>query len=226
MLALPAAVAFRNADDGILAVGRTIQATSDGGRTWRVVFRTSRGVADVSYDRTGRPRAILDDGENLGGPRWQPETTLDERFSPCTGTHADFTDAWVLCVGQGSAGSGEKSVYRLTRNGWKRLAWALLAPKLSSHGITAQGYAVGMAMAHDGFGIIWESRGPLLATRDGGSRWLGLPAVAVPEVDFGISGAALPRGIAFVLLARGNVHRRLLQTADYGRTWRVVHRWG
>jgi hypothetical protein len=52
-----------------------------------------------------------------------------------------------------------------------------------------------------------------------------LPKIGVPEVDFGISGAALPHGLGWVILARGNVHRRLLETRDAGRTWRVVHRW-
>jgi hypothetical protein len=41
---LPNAVAFRNAEDGLLGTNRTIEATSDGGRTWRVVFRTPSSV--------------------------------------------------------------------------------------------------------------------------------------------------------------------------------------
>ena len=223
---LPTAVAFRNAADGWLGTTRDIEVTRDGGRTWRVVFRTPRPVASLAFDPSGRPRAILDDGENLGGPRWQPARVLEAPFSPCSMSEARFSGDWALCIGQGSAGSGEKAVYRLTPNGWKRVAWALLGPTLTTRGITAQGYAVGIAMADDGFGIIWESRGPLLVTHDGGSRWLALPKIGVPEVDFGIAGAALPHGVAWVLLARGNVHRRLLETTDYGRTWRVVHHWG
>jgi hypothetical protein len=134
---------------------------------------------------------------------------------PCPPLNAALrSGSWFLCIGQGGAGRGEKAVYR----GSRRLAW-------TGHGITAQGYAVGIAMARDGFGIIWESRGPLLVTRDGGLRWLELPKVGVPEVDFGITGAALPHGRGWVVLARGNIHRRLLETADAGRTWHVVHRW-
>jgi hypothetical protein len=222
---MPTAVAFRNADGGLLGTTRDIEVTRDGGRTWRVVFRTPRPVAWIGYDASGRPRAILDDGENLGGPRWRPERALAPPFSPCSLSEARISGNWALCIGQGSAGSGEKAVWRLTPHGWKRLAWALLGPTLTIHGITAQGYAVGIAMAPDGFGVIWESRGPLLVTDNGGSRWLGLPKVGVPEVDFGVSGAAVRGGVAWVLLARGNVHRRLLETADRGRTWRVVHRW-
>jgi photosystem II stability/assembly factor-like uncharacterized protein len=63
-------------------------------------------------------------------------------------------------------------------------------------------------------------------TRDGGSHWTGLPKVARPEVDFGVSGAALPHGVAYVLLSKGAVKgRRLIGTSDAGHTWHVVHRW-
>jgi hypothetical protein len=217
MLALPVAVAFRNADDGILAAGRTIQVTSDGGLTWRVVFRTPRSIVDLSYDPNGRPRAVLSDGENLGGPRWRPEGPLREPFPPCEtfDNAAVFSDEWVLCIGQSSAGEGFKAAYRLVRSRWVRCG-----------SLTRLGYAYGMAMAHDGFGIVWEGRGTLYVTRDGCTHWSGLPQVSVPEVDFGVSGAVLRHGLAWVILARGNVHRRLLRSTDHGRTWRVVHRWG
>lgn len=217
MHALPAAIAFRNAGDGILAVGRTIQATGDGGRTWRVVFRTPRDVLDVSYDPSGRPRAILDDGENLGGPDWLPERPLGRLFPPCAtfDNGAVFSDDWVLCIGQMSAGEGFKAAYHLVGSTWARCG-----------SLTRLGYAYGLAMAHDGFGIVWEGRGTLYVTRDGCAHWSALPKVSVPEVDFGIDGAAVRHGIAWVILARGNVHRRLLRTTDRGRTWRVVHRWG
>jgi photosystem II stability/assembly factor-like uncharacterized protein len=81
-------------------------------------------------------------------------------------------------------------------------------------------------MARDGFGVIWESRGTLYVTRDGGAHWTGLPEVARPEEDFGQSGAALPHGIAYVLLSIGGSGvRRLIETTDAGRSWHVVHRW-
>src|SRR5205814_3730789 len=109
--------------------------------------------------------------------------------------------------------------------GWRRVAYTPFAPPGRSYGgIAAFGYPLGLAMAADGFGLIWESRGTLYVTRDGGSHWNGLPKVAEPEVDFGLSGAALRGGVGFVLLRRGGV--RLLETSDAGRTWHAVHRWG
>jgi photosystem II stability/assembly factor-like uncharacterized protein len=81
-------------------------------------------------------------------------------------------------------------------------------------------------MARDGFGLIWESRGTLYVTRDGGSHWTGLPKVARPEVDFGMSASALPHGVGFVVLAKGGTEtRRLVETTDAGRSWRVVYIW-
>jgi hypothetical protein len=138
------------------------------------------------------------------------------------------SDRWALCTTQGGAGSMGKSVYRLDAAGWKRVAYTPFAPPGHGYGgISIYGYPVGIAMAHDGFGVIWESRGTLYMTRDGGSRWTGLPEVARPEEDFGQSGAALPHGVAYVLLSVGGSGvRRLIGTTDAGRSWHVVHRWG
>ena len=112
-------------------------------------------------------------------------------------------------------------------HGWKRVAYT---PFPYGHGafggISTYGYPHGITMATDGFGLIWESRGTLYVTRDGGSHWTGLPKVAQPEVDFGISAYALRSGIGFVLLAKGGTaNRRLLETTDAGRSWRTLHIW-
>jgi len=41
-----------------------------------------------------------------------------------------------------------------------------------------------------------------------------------------MSGVALRNGIGFVVLATGGTEkRRLLETTDAGRYWRVVHVW-
>jgi photosystem II stability/assembly factor-like uncharacterized protein len=210
---LPTAVAFRNASDGVLGTTRDIEVTRDGGRTWRVVFRTPRPVSWIGYDPSGRPRAILDDGENLGGPRWRPELQLAQEFSPCVRSRTVFSGSWVLCIGQGSAGTGGKWAYRTTDRGWRRCGALPIA-----------GYALGIAMAPDGFGLVWESRGTVYVTRDRCAHWIGQGSVAVPEVDFGVSGAAVTGGVGWMLLTR-NGAVRLLQTTDHGRTWRSMHRW-
>jgi photosystem II stability/assembly factor-like uncharacterized protein len=130
-------------------------------------------------------------------------------------------------VTQAGAGNQGKSVYRLFAKGWKRVAYTPFSPWGRGYGgISGYGYPVGIAMAQDGFGVIWESRGTLYVTRDGGAHWTALPKVARPEQDFGQSGAALPHGVAYVLLSLGGTGvRRLIETTDAGRSWHVVHRW-
>lgn len=197
---LPAAIAFRDPSRGALttANGR-VEVTTDGGRTWR--FAAGRG----------------------------PAATRARRESPCRGQLFEgFTSGpWALCVGEGGAGAMGKAVYRRTKDGWRLLARTPFPPPGPPRGgLSITGYPVGISMAPDGFGVIWESRGTLYVTRDGGAHWLGLPRLAAPDVDFGVSGSALPHGVAFVLLLRGGLHERLLETTDAGRTWRVVHRWG
>ena len=246
----PNAIAFRDSSHGLAGTGwiscgypqatcrpaGTISRTFDGGRTWRVVLRTPRPVAWVGVVE-GISWARFDDGENLrstdGGRTWRPAIQLAPPYSPCPQALAQLSDVfvtaggreWALCAGQGGAGSMGKAVYRLTPRGWRRVAWTQFGPPGRGYGgISIYGYPLGIAMADDGFGLIWESRGTLYVTRDGARLWQGLPKIARPEVDFGVFGAALPDGVGFVLLMRGDA-RRLLETHDYGRTWHVVHRW-
>src|SRR5207237_10147402 len=83
---------------------------------------------------------------------------------------------WALCAGQGSAGSMGKAVYRLGPRGWRRVAYTPFGTRAGARGgISAYGYPLGLAMSADGFGLIWEARGTLYVTRDGGSSRPGRP---------------------------------------------------
>jgi hypothetical protein len=247
---VPNAIAFSDLRHGIAGTGwlgcfnsafgcrmqGTISITSDGGRTWTVVLRTRLPVVEVRV----RPelRAVLFDGANVassdGGRHWHAAAPLPHEVPPCpfaASWHVDVTpgnDRWALCSGVPGVGSVDKAVYRLVVGGgpsrWQRVAWTVRGR--AHGGIAGYGYPQGIAMADDGFGVIWESRGTLYATRDDGSHWTGLPRVVRPETDFGLSAVALQGGQALVLVARGGTaERRLLATRDAGRTWRVVHRW-
>jgi hypothetical protein len=246
---VPNAIAFRDPAHGVLAGGwtscavgggafgcrpqGTIQLTSDGGRIWRVVFRTAEPVVSVTYQSPREIRAVLEDGANRasddGGLHWHPAyTAIGPVAGPCAPTYwASYVSGdWALCTGQGGAGSMGKAVYRLGPHGWRRVAYTPFSAHGGYGGISVYGYPMGIAMAPDGFGVIWESRGTLYVTRNGGSLWTGLEHVARPEVDFGVSAAALPHGVGYVVLAHGgSMRRRLLRTDDGGRTWRVVRRW-
>jgi len=244
---VPNAIAFRDPQQGVLGGGwtscansafgcrlqGTIELTGDGGKTWRVVLRTPEPVVWVGYSDDGAVEARLWDGANRvsrDGRNWRPALASPRApASPCPPALwvTQISGSWALCTGQGSAGSMGKAVYRLGPSGWRRVAYTPLGPPgRPSGGIGAYGYPLGIAMARDGFGLIWESRGTLYVTRDGGAHWRGLDRVAVPETDFGQSAAALPHGIGFALLSKGGgMQRRLLQTRDGGRSWASVHEW-
>ncbi len=86
---------------------------------------------------------------------------------------------------------------------WRRLAQVGFAPRQRrfAGGLHLYGYPQGIAFARDGTGVLWESRGTLFLTRDGGRHWTAYPQVARPEDDVGLSAAAVA-GHAFALLVR------------------------
>ena len=247
----PNAVAFRDRLHGVLGTGwqgceyshsrcrveGTISLTSDGGKTWRVVRQTPRPVVAAAYLARGRYYVQLDDGATLvgSGDRWRPVAPVwHNHQSVCpqgsyVGITANPFSGWAICSGQPGAGNQSKSVYRLTGRGWKRVAYTDMTSPKGHGGISSYGYPVGIAggeRAH-GFGIIWESRGTLYVTRDGGRDWHALPKVSRPEEDFGQWAYVLPRGgVGWAVLAIGaSETRRLIETTDAGRAWRVVQRW-
>lgn len=137
--------------------------------------------------------------------------------------------AWVVCGCEGDAGNEERAVFS-TRDGgrtWHAGASAegMNDPK-ERGGLPLLGYPAGIAFAPNGFGLMWESRGTIFVTRDGGKSWHAEWKVAVPDADFGRGASAFADGTAFVLLGRGGgPSARLVVTHDFGRTWQVARRW-
>jgi photosystem II stability/assembly factor-like uncharacterized protein len=206
----------------IVAIGNgDALRTLDGGRTWRP-FRQAVDADYVTKDvglgfRVTAFKLTLLATRNAGAS-WQ------RRPSPC-GRQFGFSAVidlvtqsvgWATCAGQPSAGQEPKAVFSTADGGhtWHRrgdLSWS--------------GYVWGSSFARDGFGLVWESRGTLYVTRDGGDHWSAKPEIAAPEIDFGGGGSAFSGGRGIVFLGRGDRSARLLATKDYGRTWRVVRRW-
>jgi hypothetical protein len=179
--------------------------------------------------------ARLENGETLsgGGRDWRRQGHRLSFHGYCprrwhSGVSADIVDTnigrpWSICSEVPGAGNVAKAVYR----GKKRFAYTPFAAYGGYGGISVYGYPAGIAGSYGGFGIIWESRGTLYVTRDGGHSWHALRKIARPELDFGDWADVNPgNGTAFVLLSYGgSERRRLIETTDAGRTWRVVHRW-
>src|SRR5581483_3178328 len=197
----PNAIAFFTARDGLAGTKHGISLTVDGGRVWRQVRRTARPVVSIRI-LGSTSYATFDDGETLmssdRGRRWQLSTTpIPVPPAPCppgvpatSANQVVFTPAgkeYALCVGQPAAGSQSKFVYEAVNGAWRLIA-ATPGTGPAHGGISLYGYPQGIAMADNGFGLLWESRGTLYVTRDGGHHWLGLPKVAVPEIDFSGSG--------------------------------------
>lgn len=208
--------------------------TTDGGRHWtrfRLRYPTSFATPTLGLGyhwyfvgNQGRMALLV---TRDGGKTWWRQP------APCQGQGA-LTDlltqrlAWLMCLGGPGAGNEQKALFRTTDGGrhWQPLARAPMTGQAHG-GIPGYGYPQGMSFSPDGFGIIWESRGTLYVTRDGGAHWTAKPKVAQPEVDFGFGGAAFPEGRAFVLLARGGGRpARLLATNNYGRNWHEIIHWG
>ena len=123
------------------------------------------------------------------------------------------------------AGNQGKAIYRTTDGGrnWQRLLLLEIGGRPAG-GISSYGYALGIAFAPNGAGLLWESRGTLYLTLDGGRRWQPQARVARPEVDFGSSASVVP-GRAFALLTRGSAVYRLVATARDYRNWRTLRVW-
>lgn len=199
--ASPSAIAFGDANRGVMRAAATFWSTSDGGRSWR---RTTAA--------TWRSMA----------PKRQPRPWCALAPYPAMIAVTPHGRRYALCTDEPGAGNQGKSVWRLGPRGWVRLAWAgIVGP---AHGIPDYGYPLGLAMADDGFGLIWESRGWLLLTRDGGWHWRPWKATAGADIWFGVDAAALDGGVGYALLQRGAV-TELVATRTAGRLWRVVHRW-
>lgn len=248
---LPNAVAFSDRQHGVLGTGLescanaafhcrlqgTISITSDGGKTWHVVLRTKRPVVAVAHFHDTY-YARTDDGVTFAADQaatdWRRRSQLSFLgYCPkgwSRGISADLVDTniekpWSVCSGTPGAGNVAKAVYR----GPRRVAFTPFAAHGGSGGISVYGYPIGIAGVDGSFGIIWESRGTLYVTRDGGYHWHALPKIAQPELDFGNwADVGASQGTGFVLLQRpaGNGESwRLIETTDAGRTWHVVHRW-
>jgi hypothetical protein len=222
---VPSAVAFRDRLHGELGLASphcsgctpsgAIAVTSDGGKTWRVVEHTDRRVTALAFFHDSYYVGFEHGRRFLGRcPGW---------FA--AGYSADFIDTnlgqpWSVCGGEPGAGNEAKAVFR----GKTRVAYTPMTGGKAHGGISRYGYPVGVAGSYWDFGIIWETRGTLYVTRDGGHHWHTLPKIARPEIDFGSWATVLSPKVGFVLLYTQG-RSRLIETTDAGRTWHIVHRW-
>lgn len=218
-----------------------LMRTLDGGRSWRLLpagegfnpsfvtrdrgIAVAAAVAPPGHIGLNRGAGLLTTSD--GGRSWHP---LPEPRG-CHGNQGETLSwparrvAWVLCVGEPGAGAGAKRLVASTDGGrsWHTLVNVALNARHPVSGIPAIGDPLGLTFSPTGFGLLWENRGWLYLSHDGGHRWVPT-AVLQPDIDHGLSAAVLSRRAAF-FLRHGQRNIDLLRTLDGGRTWGVVHRW-
>lgn len=221
----------------VITFGKHMYRTLDRGRIWKPWHTrpgTSFATASVGLGfriyqvRNSFHLGLLSTSD--GGLAWQ-RLRAPKRCS------SQFPDidlvtprlGWIVCGGQPGAGNESKGVFRTGDGGrtWQELAFTQMTRAPGDHGgISSLGYVAGVAFAPNGFGLLWESRGTLYVTRNGGADWHARPHLAVLDVDFGRGASAFADGTGFVLLGHGGgPEARLIETRDFGRTWHVVRRW-
>lgn len=212
--------------------GHVVYRTLDRGRLWKklrmrpgVSFATPR--IGLGFHSSGDAARLLHTGD--GGRSWQRL----RKQAQC-GSADPILDlvtpqlGWMVCGGLPGAGQQQKEVFRTGDGGhsWQERAWAIAGKHPETRGgIGFMGSAAGIAFAPDGFGLMWEGRGTLLVTRDGGMTWKPHLRFAQPDIDWGFGASAFGNGTGFVLLQHGETTRRLIETRDFGRSWHVVRSW-
>jgi photosystem II stability/assembly factor-like uncharacterized protein len=214
--------------------GRNLLHSGDGGRSWRLVSRSR--LLSVSFTSESNGWGVLESPEAVfefrlartadGGRTWQRSAVPCPRVvgGAIGVSFPTPTRGWLLCVGEPGAGQQQKAVLATTDGGrsWHAVSGAIVGNASLGGGLGGYGYPLGIAFHPDGRGLLWESRGTLLVTRDGARTWTPEDEVVRPEVDFGQSASLTRNRVFYVLLQRGSF--RLLKSDD-GRTWSVVHRW-
>lgn len=253
---LPVAMQFLDRQHGFVELAPTrrcascrhrIARTSDGGETWRSTslrrlprpaaerrFRASwrrgthRGLQlaavvsakvawATSQEASGGPSRVFLSRD--GGLAWRrvahPCARAVDFWGPLIAAPS-ARHAWLLCLGQPGAGQQNKALYETTDG--KR--WVL------RRNLSGSGYGQWLAFSRSGFGLLAESRGGLLLTRDGGRTWTET-RITSPEVAEPQSIALLSPSLGLVLV-RDDRSRRLIElyrTRDAGQIWSLLHIW-
>lgn len=227
--------------------------THDGGHSWQTVAEVlgMMGTLSVegnaayvgsrthteqqrllaSTDRGATWQFLPVDQKTVGTQRYRAVTT-----SPCTGEWAfgpissfpTVTHGWALCNGQGGAGRMGKAIFATQDSGksWTPTLQVHFSDSPDPGGISKNGDPQGISFFANGHGWMWETRGTLLETLDGGKNWKVVGNITQPEAIEANSVSRLTEQEAYVLLRDTTVSKmRLVYTKDDGKTWQDVTSW-
>jgi photosystem II stability/assembly factor-like uncharacterized protein len=224
-----------------------IQRTDDGGKTWRATSLRHIPLPNAERRfraswRSGTKRRLQLATVVAPTVAWatsQPETGRGSRLFlsrdggdswqrlrlPCGRPFAFYRPlvaavsarrGWVLCLGEPGAGQQNKALYETL----DASLWTL------RRDLSSSGYGQRLAFSQTGFGLLAESRGGLLVTRDSGRSWR-MPRITSPEEAEAQAIAVFPPGRGLVLVRDDRSRRRveLYTTPDAGRRWSLLHVW-
>jgi len=219
----------------------SIIASSDGGRTWRVVSHQKvDGLSFIDPEDGWSVRSAS--GPAPGGVTGGVYTTTNGGrtwtalpASPCQsiGWAVDVSfvsrdHGWVACAGGAGAGEAGKGVAETTDGGRTWTTMARVNPPGAGFpadlgSMDLDGYLGGISMRPAGVGLAWESRGGTLRTTDGGRSWTDMAQVGSDAGPVPHGGQALTDRDWFVLLWDGEAQATVLYaTHDAGTTWELV----
>jgi photosystem II stability/assembly factor-like uncharacterized protein len=221
-------------NDAWIAEGSRIEATSDRGRTWRLLPKAPVSDPVFVTDRLGwaartGPHALGPRGLEQtmdGGRSWQ--TRPDPCFRAIGSVRAlSFPKpslGLVLCTGEPGAGQQQKGIFSSYDEGstWHPVSISTWKEPPSTLG--GYGYATGVQFLPDGRGWVVEYfRGCLLESSDAGQTWRCNP-VTEPEVTAIASVSFVSDQDGFALFKKG-WKWRLIATTDGGSRWQTSHLW-
>jgi photosystem II stability/assembly factor-like uncharacterized protein/sugar lactone lactonase YvrE len=190
--------------------------TSDGGQTWvRIPIDSETGFYLLHFFNQNTGFAIQHESEETAalfrtvdaGQTWRKVNAFKKGqngFVDCL-TLTGPDDGFV--VGFGEIGTGHVNQFldggRTTR-------------PLRNLPVNLEGDSTSSGIFGDGSGHLWiVGKELILHSPDNGRTWENQNSNAVPEIDSGVSGAALPGGHAWIAVADFEIY----MTDDYGKHW-------
>jgi photosystem II stability/assembly factor-like uncharacterized protein len=204
----------------------TLLHSVDGGVTWKSTeaYVTAPTFVDSRHGFGVRGSGMVATWD--GGKRWHRLGGPCSRFESVAASFVSVRRGWLLCLDGGAMGEQPKTLFRTTDGGRR---WTTMArTTFTQHGrgaLPLSGYPGGLDFATARTGWVWELRGNLYATGDGGHTWCSL-GITSPDVDESDSTSLLTSRIGFVLLRNANAGRYELRlTRDGGHTFGLVRTW-
>jgi len=198
----------------------------DGGLTWgrTGAYVTAPDFVDTRHGFGVRGTVVVGTADR--GRTWHRLGSPCRSFDGALVSFGSAKRGRLLCVSGGAMGEEPKSLYA-TIDGGRR--WTIVAETTFRRHVRGAlplfGYPGGLDFVNPVTGWVWESRGNLYATGDGGRTWRSL-GVTSPEVDEAESTSLVTPRVGFALLRNGDAGRYELRlTRDAGSSFDLVRTW-